>query len=509
MTKCTRKYFVGNAMLAALGTAILPKFLRANACSPSNCHILSVPASGAATVEAQGAGSFDPSYFGIVDLHCHPSLKMYLWGRKLWRRHTAGLGVNAFDLQDDMEQLTTGMIPDEPFLAPREERNGFVKGIVVAHYLPEAAIHEQWDILKGIYPWIGRLFRRFADKFEHGDWTNTDQVLKIIDLMEEQACTAKQKKGRIPFMIATNFQQFRDAIRDGKFPIAHAIEGAHALGRDKSDSVDKGRRRKPQVGKMKLNGEADSSQYIKNLEILKKRGVCMMTLAHLFPNDVAYCVEGISPDEKDGIKMRWTYADTPDYNRPLTKVGEDVVDWMLANGMIIDLTHSTPATRMQVFEKNRPLQRPVVFTHTGAEAVFEAHDAGKYPNFRFYCVTDEEIASICACGGTIGVIPEVFWLAGGDTHLKCEGLPPKLFRNGIPYMVETIKYINSRTPDKDYSNISIGTDFDGYSDEPQDLYEASELDALIEALRAEHISDESIRKITSGNALRVLEKGWL
>jgi microsomal dipeptidase-like Zn-dependent dipeptidase len=260
---------------------------------------------------------------------------------------------------------------------------------------------------------------------------------------------------------------------------------------------------------MKPNGEGDSSQYIKSLEKLKDKGVCLITLAHLFPNDIASCVEGIAPDAKKGIKMSWAYEDTPAYNLPLTKAGEDVVDWMLRKGMIIDLTHSTPAVRAGVFERNQRYQRPLVFTHTGAEAIFTKHDGGKFPNFRYYCVSDEEIAQICACDGTIGVIPEVFWLAGGDTHLRCQGLPPKLFRNGIPYMIETIQYINSRTPTQDYSHISIGTDFDGYSDEPQDLYQASQLDGLIQALRAEGISDESVRKIMSGNALRVLEKGWL
>ena len=406
-----------------------------------------------------------------------------------------------------MGQLTTGSIPDQ-------FGQGFVKGIVVAHYLPEAAV-EQWDTLKKIYPWIARLFRHFADKIEHGDWTNFDQINHIIDKMEAQVITTNQKKGSPPFVIADSYKKFHEAIDKNKFPIAHAIEGAHALGRNTSASVDSGRKRKPDVGKMKQAGPNDADLYIKNLQKLKDRGVCMMTLAHLFPNDIAYCVEGISPDEKQSIGMKWHYNPDLD-NQPLTPVGEKVVDWMLDHGMIIDLTHSTPRTRKRVFEKNAG-HRPIVFTHTGAQEVFAKHDAGKYPNFADYCVSSEEIASIVACDGTIGVIPEVFWLAGGDTHLRCQGLPPKLFRNGIPYMVETIQYINSQTPNKDYRHISIGTDFDGFADAPQDLYEATQLDALIEALREAlkkelgkaDIADQAVRRISSGNALRVLENGWV
>src|SRR5260370_962353 len=107
MNKCNRKYFLRNTMLAALGIAMLPKAIRGQA--------------GAVAPGTAVTTGFDPSYFGIVDLHCHPSLKMYLWGRKLWRRHTAGLGVNAFDLQDDVEQLSTGSLLKEPDTSPGEQ----------------------------------------------------------------------------------------------------------------------------------------------------------------------------------------------------------------------------------------------------------------------------------------------------------------------------------------------------------------------------------------------------
>jgi microsomal dipeptidase-like Zn-dependent dipeptidase len=442
---------------------------------------------------ATGPGTFHPSDFGIIDLHCHPSLKMYLWGRKLWKRHTPGLGINAFDLQDDVAHLGDGSV--EPKLedrSPDQEPKsgttlGLVKGIIVSHYLPEK---DMWDGFKRTYPWIKHSFRHLAGKLEHGDATNFDQINHIIDIMEDQVREDSQKQQRLPFVIATSYTDFKAAFDNQQFPIAHAIDGAHALGRHSPAS------------------QPDSRLYIDNLEKLKKRGVCMMTLAHLFPNDIAAGrVEGMSPDAKKKAKMNWTYENTPADDLHLTAIGVDVVSWMLKNGMIIDLTHSTPATRAQVFEINNG-SCPIVFSHTGAQAIFNAYDAKKYFNFGYYCVSDIEIKAICACGGTIGIIPEVFWLAGGDTHLRRKGLPPKLFRNAIPYMVETIQYINGLTPHQDYSHISIGTNFDGFSDEPQDLYETSQLDALVNALRAENMSDDCIKKITSGNALSVLERGW-
>src|SRR5689334_3052065 len=61
---------------------------------------------------------------GIVDLHCHPSLKMYLWNKKLWKKYHPSAGANPFPLQYTVDQLNTG----------------YVKGLLVAHYLVEAAL---------------------------------------------------------------------------------------------------------------------------------------------------------------------------------------------------------------------------------------------------------------------------------------------------------------------------------------------------------------------------------
>jgi microsomal dipeptidase-like Zn-dependent dipeptidase len=82
------------------------------------------------------------------------------------------------------------------------------------------------------------------------------------------------------------------------------------------------------------------------------------------------------------------------------------------------------------------------------------------------------------------------------------------FQFRIEFIVETIEYINSKTRTKQYDNISIGTDFDGLADAPKDLYKPSQLDKLIKALGDHKISPDNIKKITSGNALRLLRYGW-
>jgi|GEM_PF-741123 len=509
-----RNHFVRQVLAAGIGILFRPSLSLGN-------PLISLSANG--QLPDEPPAGFKPNKFGIVDLHCHPSLKMYLWGRHFWSCHCQAPGMNLVDLQDDIQELSTGSIEGQ-------DGEGFVKGIVCAHYLVERAAEQQWDLLRHLFPGIKLLFGRLARKIENGDWSNFTQINKMIDELEYQAQRANKKQRRLSFVIARDYGEFETAIRDGQFPIAHAIEGAHALGRNLSISKPTKRRWQPEEGKMAGATPDDPSKYIRNLWALKARGVCMITLAHLFQNDIAFCTEGISPDGKRIIGMKdWKYNndDEQKYNRLLTPIGEAVAKEMLEIGMVIDLTHSTPRERDQVFAFNRARKdegkpmRPIVFTHTGAQELFNRHDAenkahkAPYLQFGFYCVSATDIQNINECNGAIGVIPEVFWLAGGDTNLKRPyGFSPDHFREGIPYMVETILFLNQefskiKGQDDDYHHISLGTDFDGLADAPEDLFRASQLGGLIMALKNGGLTDDQIRRITSGNALRVLKEGWI
>jgi microsomal dipeptidase-like Zn-dependent dipeptidase len=417
-----------------------------------------------------------PNDAGIVDLHCHPSLKMYLWNKKIWKKGHPSAGTNEFPLQYTIDELTSGN----------------VRGLLVAHYLPEAALIRESDLLKRyVFPFVKTLCPSTAAKIEHGDPSNFTQINVMIDTLEAQVHLANQKQTKVTLVIARSLTEFDQAIAAGQIPIAHAIEGAHALGTQFPSQ--------------------EPSWYVRNLEALTARGVCLMTLAHIFRNDIAWPVEGISFDEKKKLGLHWTY--TPADDHPLSDVGRAIVEKMLDLGIIVDLTHSTPAARKEIFEINRRRgkeMRPLTFTHAGAQAIFEKYDrqynADAYDNFKYYDVCDEEIDWICECGGTIGIIPENFWLLGCDPALNKKHKAK--FKNGIEYMVETIEYINAKTPRKNYENISIGSDFDGFADAPADLYKPSHLSALIQSLRDHGLSDLNIRKIASENALRLLRNGW-
>jgi microsomal dipeptidase-like Zn-dependent dipeptidase len=493
MNELGRKEFIRKTAMALAGTTVVPKLsFGKNIWSALPQVERKFPARGKATIND----------FGIVDLHCHPSLKMYLWDKKIWKHSSPSPGMNLFSLQYTVDELASGG----------------VKGFLAAHYLVEAALTRESAVLKESFPFIKRLCSDLADKVEHEDYSNFTQINEMIDILERQIHLANQKQNKVQFVIARDFSEFKQALSQSKIPIAHAIEGAHALGRNfpitrKSNEAPREKKQMKCPEDCGNTPVPDPYWYIRNLEALKARGVCLVSLGHFFRNDLVFPVEGISPDAKEEIHMYWAY--TPDQNFPLKEIGKIVVEKMLDIGIIVDLTHSTPAARQDVFTLNRnrvtqgKKMRPLTFTHAGAKCIFEKYEVcnkNAYDNYKFYDACDEEIDWICECEGTIGIIPENFWLIGCNPSLNKN--EKEKYKNGIEYIVETIQYINSRTRTKCYDNISIGTDFDGLADAPNDLYKPSQLINLIERLRAEGISDCNIRKITSENALRLLRYGW-
>ena len=57
-------------------------------------------------------------------------------------------------------------------------------------------------------------------------------------------------------------------------------------------------------------------------------------------------------------------------------------------------------------------------------------------------------------------------------------------------------------------HVGVGTDFDGFTDPPDDLPDASHLPKLTQRLVAEGYSQEIITNIWGQNALRVIREGW-
>ncbi len=93
-------------------------------------------------------------------------------------------------------------------------------------------------------------------------------------------------------------------------------------------------------------------------------GVAMITIAHFYPNGVAAPVDAIPPDF--ALKKLGCFREPKDLTKGLLALGPDVVQEMFERGVVVDLTHCTPAARNDVYALANPKRRPLVFSHVGA-----------------------------------------------------------------------------------------------------------------------------------------------
>jgi membrane dipeptidase len=93
----------------------------------------------------------------------------------------------------------------------------------------------------------------------------------------------------------------------------------------------------------------------------------------------------------------------------------------------------------------------------------------------------------------VGVIFMNYWLMPHET------------RRGLNFIARTIEHF---VKVGGIDHVAIGSDFDGFTDPPDDLKDASVFPKLTQRLIAEEWGPEEIAKILGGNILRVLREGW-
>jgi len=365
----------------------------------------------------------------VIDLHVHPSLKIFLFDKKLYRKYPAGGAWNPFSMRVSLPRLQAGG----------------ARAIVTSVYLPEPKMIRDC-FLMGATLWVMSLFnRKFRIMKKENPFRATVEILNHF----EHAVAEAQKKGWTDLKLVRSVPEFRQALTEQKLTLIHAVEGAHSL-----------------------NGE------IANLQELFNRGVCMLTLAHFYQNEVTQTVGGIPSDKK----FIGCFKNEAIQQGGLSEFGHEVVQEMFRLGMIVDLTHCTPKAREEVFEINNN-QRPLVFSHTGVSTM-NSHPMNP---------TDEEIKMMAECGGIIGTIFMNHWLAPGE---------PK---NGLNLLVKTIRHVVNNGG---IESVAIGSDFDGFTDPPDDIKNAAQYPKLATELEKSGFTSDDIEKIFVGNARRLIESGW-
>ncbi len=222
-----------------------------------------------------------------------------------------------------------------------------------------------------------------------------------------------------------------------------------------------------------------------NVDTLASRGVAYLVVAHLFFRGVATCENAI-PNVPDLI-FRTLLNPQQDSNVGLTDLGVKIVDRVLQQGILLDITHASAKAQDEMFNMAHDHgNAPVLSSHNGVRKT------SNYP----LNLSDDAVRRIAASNGVIGIILAPFWLRQPAQQV--------FGKSDFSLLFHAIDWIQSVTGN--LNHVAIGSDLDGFIQPIHDCSDFSKTPALVAAIRAKYAADAD--KILWGNALDVLQRGW-
>jgi microsomal dipeptidase-like Zn-dependent dipeptidase len=375
----------------------------------------------------------DGAFPGLTDIHAHPAMNAFLWDRDLRRHHFGGDAFDPLASLSDFVMLS----------------KGGVKVLWSSLHVPEQAfldsppIHLAAHSTKG-----GRML------LEENAW---ECLLAEMGEMEAQVERSSEH-----FRHVRSNAELDAALAAGRTAIVHTVEGGHVLSAGLAEDDVAGR--------------------LARVDALADRGVASITLAHLFPNDLAGHVDAI-PKEEHRI-LFWRVDPQVDLARGLTDLGRAVLERMVERRILPDVAHCTVPARQQIYAQVAG-RVPIVASHVGVSTL----------NPEPYNLTQEDVEAIAASRGLIGVIFMPYWL---------EASHPK---DGLDAIWRTMVQIDDWAGGG-WEHVAVGTDFDGFTDPPDDCSDESQLPKLRTHLEQQGLAADAIDRVLGGNARRVLADGW-
>jgi membrane dipeptidase len=372
----------------------------------------------------------------VVDLHIHPAMNRLVLRQNLGLRTIVSRSFNPLAVRASWPRLHDG---------------GYGAILSVIH-LPERGLLDDFPIMKLFRVLRPDLWKKLITA------PYIAATLSLLDDLEQSV--NESDRVQLARSVAELDAILNQPIDQRRIAVINAIEGAHSLGGPDETEAD----------------------IFRNLDTLYQRGVAYITLAHFYPNRV---VNPCYPFPEDFANLSTNPNIWRDLTLGLTDLGKRVVERMIELGIIIDLSHSTPVARKQVFDIAEASGKkvPLVATHIGT------YEYNPTP----YNLREWEVQRIARDGGMVGVIFMPYWLI------------PHGHGQGLNEVARTIEYfINVAGEDA----VGLGTDFDGFTTPPEDLKDASEMPRLTQRLLADGYSERTICKILGGNALRLLHDGW-
>ena len=248
---------------------------------------------------------------------------------------------------------------------------------------------------------------------------------------------------------------------------------------------------------MGVEGGHSIENSLGKLKELFSRGARYMTLTH-------------------GDTLDWADAATDQSQSDgLSPFGEEVVREMNRMGMLVDLSHVSPATMSDALNITKA---PVIFSHSSALAIADhprnvpddillrVKKNGGLVMINFFSgfVVPESATNLKDMFDARRVIDKEFGSdtdAGKNAMLKWKAAHPTI-PGDIAIVVEHIHHI-AKTAGIDH--VGLGGDFDGVDMLPKGLEDVSKYPSITELLLRKGYSESDIHKIMSGNMMRVLK----
>ena len=237
-----------------------------------------------------------------------------------------------------------------------------------------------------------------------------------------------------------------------------------------------------------------------NLEYFAERGIRYITLTHSQNNHIS--------DSSYATEKKW---------QGLSPFGREVVAEMNRLGVMVDVSHISDDAFYQVMELS---QAPVIASHSSCRKFTPGWERNMSDdmirllaekggviqiNFGSAFLTAEAQAQSTARWAAVRQFAEENGLARDDERVQAfvdehRAANPTIYAD----LSDVVAHIDHVVEIAGIDYVGLGSDFDGVGDSlPTGLKDASEMPNLIRALLEAGYSDDDLRKILSGNLMRV------
>ncbi len=289
---------------------------------------------------------------------------------------------------------------------------------------------------------------------------------ELIDLVESFEAGWPEK-----FAVARSVEEVRRHFAEGRIALAMGIENGSAVEDDVAD-----------------------------VEHFHRRGIRYIGLAHSENNEI--CDSSYADDAKWG---------------GLSPFGREVVAAMNRIGMMVDVSHMSDASFWDVMKLSKA---PVIASHSSCRKFTPGWERN---------MDDEMIRALAASGGVVQInfgsaflrhdarVQSTEYWAKIEAYREEKGLSPgdhlskeyerkywEEHERIYASLGELVDHIDHVVAIAGIDHVGLGSDFDGLGDSlPVGLKDVSQYPNLIHELLKRGYSEEEIRKICSGNTLRV------